>query len=68
MTISEVEALAAARSAVERAGFEWTEPVRIRQRRKYYQVVTNADMRGGNIWLKVDAESGKVELSGPSPR
>lgn len=67
MTISVDDAIARARRCAEERGWVWCEPVRVTRSRAFvllgrvrYQVWTNAEMRGTNARIVVDAEDGSI--------
>jgi hypothetical protein len=67
MTISVEEAIERARRCAQERGWVWCEPVRVTQSRAFvlggrlrYEVRTNAEMRGTNARIVVDAEDGSI--------
>jgi sarcosine oxidase gamma subunit len=56
-------------------GWPFSEPVHVRRRRSVpwfgpwrWVVLSNADSRGGNVWVEIDARTGAVLASGFNPR
>jgi hypothetical protein len=49
-----------ARAECERRGWEWKEPVIRRRGLRGYRFWTNAKMRGGNVEIVVDANTGEI--------
>lgn len=68
LAITEEEALARAREECGRRGWPWTEPVRVRRRRRGYSVLTNAEARGGNVLVSIDGVTGEVLHANYAPR
>lgn len=75
MTISEEEAIERARRCAEERGWAWQEPVRVTRSRAFlffgrvrYEVRTNAEMRGSNARIVVDAEDGAITEAHWLPR
>lgn len=71
MTISEDDAISIARDAAESRGWSWRGRVIVNRRRKWilfgrlsFEVFTNADYRGGNVIVEVDAETREVLRAG----
>ena len=67
MTISEQDAVATARRLAEERGWRWEEPVHVSRRRSLvlfgrvsYEIRTNADRRGCNVRVVLDADDGTV--------
>lgn len=67
MTISVEDAIERARRCAEDRGWLWREPVRVTRSRAFvvlgrvrYEVWTNAEMRGSNARIVVDAEDGSI--------
>lgn len=75
MTISVEEAIERARRCVEERGWVWREPVHVTRSRAFvllgrvrYEVRTNAEMRGSNARIVVDAEDGSITEAHWLPR
>jgi hypothetical protein len=72
MTAEEV--LARAREAALRSVWLWTEPVRQRRYRRWlvgpvtWEVVSNAERRGGNVVVVLDDATGTVQRKAFLPR
>lgn len=71
MTISEDDAVAIAREVAETRGWSWRGRVVVNRRRKWiffgelsFEVFSNADYRGGNVIVAVDAKTGEVLRAG----
>jgi len=67
MTISVENAIECARRCAEERGWAWREPVLVTRSRTFvfvgrvrYEVRTNAEMRGSNARIVVDAEDGSI--------
>jgi hypothetical protein len=58
--VSRDRALDIARHYCDTQGYEWVEPVAVVERLRYYLIHTNAEKRGGNVWLRIDNGSGEV--------
>jgi hypothetical protein len=75
MTISSEEAIERARRCAEERGWVWREPVIVKRLRAFvlvgrvrYEVRTNAEMRGNNARIVVDAEDGSIAEAHWLPR
>jgi hypothetical protein len=75
VTISEADAILRARDSATERGWEWREPVHVSRQRAYvffgrlsYEVRSNADSRGCNVRVVVDAEDGSVKEAFWLPR
>lgn len=75
MRISIEEALQRARRCAEERGWVWQEPVRVTRSRAFilvgrlrYDVWTNAEMRGCNARIVVDADDGSITEAHWLPR
>jgi hypothetical protein len=75
MTISIEEAIERARRCAEERGWVWLEPVIVNRSRAFvlvgrvrYEVRTNAEMRGSNARVVVDAEDGSIAEAHWLPR
>lgn len=73
--MTEAEALAVARTAVEARGGELTPRIVVRRQSRWFgfgcsswQVVSNWPTRGGNWWLTIDDKAGEVRSIGFGPR
>jgi hypothetical protein len=73
--ISEEDAIEIARGVAVEKGWRWREPVRARRTRSWifigraeWEVRTNADMRGTNVRVVVDAQDGTVLQAAYLPR
>ena len=71
VTISEDDAVAIAREVAETRGWSWRGRVVVNRRRKWiffgelsFEVFSNADYRGGNVIVAVDAKTGEVLRAG----
>jgi len=62
--ITRAHALQLARQACRQRGWEWEEPVLVREGLKTWRVWTNADCAGGNVSIVIDARSGAILLIG----
>lgn len=56
-----------AQAEVESRGWPWVEPVKVIKSRKWFlvgpvqwEVVTNTEYRGGNVFVMIDDKTGKV--------
>ena len=58
--VSRAEALEIVRSECQRRGWPCMEPVHIREGIRRYEVMTNAGMLGGNVFMRIDTQTGKV--------
>jgi hypothetical protein len=58
--ISKEHALETARARCAQEGWPWVEPVRVNVDLREYHVMTNAEMRGGNVNIRIDRRSGEV--------
>lgn len=58
--ITRQKAIAIARAELERRGIKWNEPVVIQWGWVSYGVWTNADVLGGNNWVRVRRRDGYV--------
>jgi hypothetical protein len=67
-SVTSTQALALARRHCDERGLPWREPVSIRLGLRRYYIVTASNMRGGNMFIDVDCETGHVESTGPTPR
>lgn len=61
------ELIEIARAAAEGEGWPWVEPVEVIKKRRWFlfgaiewEVITNASNRGGNIFVLIGDETGKV--------
>ncbi len=61
--ISREEALLIASEECTRKGWPWVEPVRISEGLRSYEILTNADHCGGNVFLVVDGMTATVVRS-----
>ena len=73
--ISEEEAIEIARRVAVEKGWRWQEPVKAHRTRAFiffgrseWEVLTNADMRGTNVRVVVDAQDGTVLRAAYLPR
>lgn len=73
--ISEEEAIEIARRVAAEKGWRWQAPVRAHRTRAWifvgraeWEVRTNADMRGTNVLVVVDAQDGTVLRAAYLPR
>ena len=73
--ISEQEAIEIARRVAAEKGWRWREPVKARRTRTWifigraeWEVRTNAEMRGTNVLVVVDAQDGTVVRAAYLPR
>jgi hypothetical protein len=73
--ISEEEAIEIARRVAAEKGWRWKEPVKAHRTRAFifigraeWEVLTNADMRGTNVRVVVDAQDGTVLRAAYLPR
>jgi hypothetical protein len=69
------EAIERARALAEERGWTWREPVRVTERRDFVLlgrrrlcVRSNADSRGTNVLVELDAETGEVLHAAWLPR
>ena len=62
--LPEQRVLAIAKERAEAEGWPWREPVLLQHRLMRTLVTTNADMRGGNVRVLIDARSGDVVRAG----
>lgn len=62
--LDEERVLAIAKERCELEGWPWREPVIVQHRLTRTLVTTNADKRGGNVRVVVDARSGDVLSAG----
>jgi hypothetical protein len=63
--VTETDAIQIAAKHAEQQGWPWIEPVECKLRRRWfscavYVLRTNADKRGANIVMTIDAENGRV--------
>jgi hypothetical protein len=58
--VSRADALRIAREHCEVQGWPWNEPVLVSLGLRCYSLFTNANYRGGNVTVRIDAESGTV--------
>ena len=67
--VSNIDAEQIARRYAEAQGWPWEDPV-LRSFREFRarRVFTNADERGGNVTVWVDASTGRVRPGGFAPR
>jgi hypothetical protein len=68
VNVDREKAISLARSTCEERGWPWIEPVYVRVSLRRYEIMTNAEHRGGNVFLTVDCETGAVDSAGPTPR
>jgi hypothetical protein len=62
------EALALAERECRLRGWPWREPVRVSGGWWGYHVMTNADMRGGNVNIHIRRRDGKITRAGFAQR
>lgn len=69
------EVIQLARATVEKEGWRWEEPIRLRKIRRFvffgrrrWLVITNANYMGCNAWIRIDDETGEVVQKGFWPR
>lgn len=75
MSIGREDAIARARAVALERGWPWREPVRVHREfafvlfgRMRWVVETNAEHRGANVRVVVDAEDGEIVLAAYLPR
>jgi len=66
--ISRDQALGFAKDACVAGGLAWEEPVVVSEGLKVFHVMTNAKHRGGNVNIRIDAQSGHVTSMVVAPR
>jgi len=71
VTLDVEDAVAIARAEAEARGWPWQGRVSVNRRRTWiffgrlsFEVFTNADYRGGNVIVDVDAQTGEVLRAG----
>jgi len=62
--ISKEDALEIARIRCQEEGWPWIEPVHVITGFRAYRIMTNAQMRGGNVFMRVDRRTGEVRSAG----
>lgn len=69
--LEETEAIAIARRTADARAWPWRGRIVVNRRRRWlffgrlsFEVFTNADYRGGNVIVEVDAETGEVLRAG----
>lgn len=71
--MSEFEAIELARNIAKAEGWPWKEPIdaKLRRRgwfeggpRRYWTVLSNADSRGSNVFVKIDDATREVSIRG----
>lgn len=67
-TVTKERALELAREEASRQGWDWREPVRIRRKRRDWEVWTNAKARGGNVLIRISINDGEVTWASVTPR
>jgi hypothetical protein len=66
--VTATQAMTLARSHCDQRGLPWREPISIRFGLRRYHIMTASNVRGGNLFIHVDCETGEAEASGPTPR
>lgn len=62
------EALGLAKQAAAQDGLGWEEPIKVRETLRGFEFWTAATMRGGNVSVKVDGQTGEVLSVSITPR
>jgi hypothetical protein len=66
--VTPAQALTLAQGHCDERELPWREPISIRFGLRRYHIMTASNMRGGNVFIAVDCETGQVEASRPTPR
>lgn len=62
--ISKDYAIEIARARCQQEGWPWIEPVHVIAGFRVYRIMTNAGMRGGNVFVRVDRRTGEIRSAG----
>ncbi len=62
--VGKATAVAAAKEECLEHGWPWVEPIHVSEGPIDYRIMTNARMRGGNVYVRVRCRDGRVVRSG----